>query len=132
MPCQAGEEVMCWWGPGPGYPDRREWPRCLCLQRPIRKPHPESHTFARHDTIADFAHASDIIDIYIIDAVRGLPGNQAFHLTPNTHFTHHTGELVIRHGTQTRLLGDTAGDGIGNFCVTLSGAIPLTAGDLVL
>jgi serralysin len=75
---------------------------------------------ARRDTITDFSHADgDLIDLIAIDANAGTAGDQVFHLIA-TAFTGAAGELRVVARTGGFLVtGDTDGDAIANFAITV-------------
>ena len=89
-------------------------------------------TKAHRDTIEDFRHGQhDLIDLSGIDAIAGGT-DDAFTLVAA--FDGHAGELVIEAGaagTYT-MLGDTDGDGFGNFAIEVHAATALGAGDFLL
>ena len=82
------------------------------------------------DSISDFLHGIDKIDISKIDADTTMSGDQAFHLlAAGASFTHHAGELSYVNGV---LSGDVNGDGKADFQITFLNHATLTAGDFVL
>lgn len=90
---------------------------------------------AAPDRIADFTHAEgDVIDLHYIDAVAGTSGNNAFTFIGKSAFTGHKGELRYSYGDteETRLEGDTNGDGRADLVILLTGRHDLVAADFVL
>ncbi|HVF82662.1 MAG TPA: RTX toxin, partial [Sphingomicrobium sp.] len=79
------------------------------------------------DQISDFARG-DRIDLRKIDAVAG-GGDNAFTYIGGGAFTKVAGQLHYVNGL---LEGDTNGDGVADFSVTLTGSPALVAGDLML
>jgi Ca2+-binding RTX toxin-like protein len=65
-----------------------------------------------HDTITDFRHGTDKIDLRGIDAVSGTKKNEAFHFIGSAEFTGHKGELhIVIQQNITIIEGDVNGDG---------------------
>lgn len=94
---------------------------------------------ANRDLISGFKTGTDTIDLRSIDANSGLAGNQAFRFLGVQAYSHHAGELAVRHFAATatrtevtRLYGDVDGDGRSDFTIDLVGHISLTAGDFIL
>jgi FG-GAP-like repeat/Peptidase M10 serralysin C terminal/Calx-beta domain/FG-GAP repeat len=94
---------------------------------------------AQRDTITDFAHGQDKIDLSAIDANSKLAGNQPFAFVGLGNFTHHAGQLVERlydrpgaAGDRTVIYGDVNGDALADFQIQLVGLKHLVAGDFVL
>lgn len=86
------------------------------------------------DVITDFSQSDgDIIDLSVLDAVRGIEGDQAFAFIGRAAFSGTAGELryAIRDGV-TVIAGDVDGDGRANGYIVLNGEIALTAADFVL
>ncbi len=81
------------------------------------------------DSIRDFAHNTDRIDLRPIDANATEHGNQAFDFIGSQPFTDTPGQL--RYAGHL-LSGDTDGDGIADFQVNLTNHPHITAGDLLL
>ena len=83
------------------------------------------------DTITDFKHSQlDKIDLHLIDANEGAPGNQAFHLITGLAFTQ-AGQLrydAVNH----QLLGNTDGDTDAEFAINLTNVTHLVKGDFIL
>lgn len=87
---------------------------------------------AGRDTIADFVHNIDRIDLHLLDANATLDGDQAFTLVAD-HFHGAAGELLVKHaGGDTLVLGDVDGDKAADFAILLTGDIALKAADFVL
>lgn len=89
----------------------------------------ESGKGALADTITDFKHGVDKIDLHLIDADTTTTGDQAFKLVAA--FTSHAGELVWDK-TNHILTGDVNGDGVADFQINLTGVSTLTAVDFIL
>lgn len=94
---------------------------------------------ARHDTISDFKHAQDRIDVSTIDANAGTAANDKFVWLGVAAFSHHAGELhsvrIDKPGTahdQTFVEADINGDGAADMQIALTGLKTLTAKDFVL
>jgi serralysin len=85
-------------------------------------------------TITDFSHAQgDIIDLSGIDANSTLGGDQAFTFIGTAAFHSVAGELRFAlNGTTVVVSGDTNGDGVADFTLTLNAATTTTAGDFIL
>ncbi len=81
------------------------------------------------DTIRDFTHDLDLIDLERIDANTTEPGHQAFVFIGKSAFTYTAGQL--RYANHT-LSGDTEGDGHADFQVSLRHDPIVDAGDLLL
>ena len=89
----------------------------------------------KHDNITDFTHLVDQIDLSTIDANSGKKGNQAFTFLDvvNSGFGGHAGELrFFTSAGATKIEGDTNGDSIADFQITLTGTIALSIGDFIL
>ena len=94
---------------------------------------------ATRDTISDFKHGEDRIDLHAIDAVVGTIKNDAFKFIGAAGFHNIKGEL---HAFKINLLstahdvtiieGDTNGDGAADFQIALKGLIGLTKADFIL
>lgn len=82
-----------------------------------------------NDTIRDFTHGQDVIDLGAIDANSEVQGNQTFAFIGNAAFGNIAGELRYAAGT---ILGDVDGDGSADFSITLTGNPTITASDLIL
>jgi len=90
---------------------------------------------ASADRITDFTRAQgDKIDLAGIDANTGAAGNQAFGFIGSGLFTGHAGELraAVTSPGVTTIAGDTNGDGVSDFHITLAGNLSLVAADFVL
>lgn len=86
----------------------------------------------RGDRITDFT-AADVIDLSAVDAGSGAAGDQGFVFVGSAGFSGTAGELRIVQGDgETRVLGDTDGDGRADFALVVQGAVALTAGDFLL
>jgi len=85
------------------------------------------------DTIADFAHLVDDVDLHLIDASSAKGGNQAFSFIGEAGFGLSAGQLryeVAADGAHVQ--GDTNGDGIADFDLFLAGVTALTSSDFIL
>ena len=83
------------------------------------------------DSVRDFAHNTDTIDLRPIDANATAGGNQAFVFIGGRPFSDIPGELRYTRGAHL-LAGDTDGDGDADFEIDLANAPRLDAGDLLL
>jgi len=94
----------------------------------------ESVVGANADRIADFSHAQgDRIDLSLIDANTGAPGDQAFSFIGAGLYTGVAGQLRFAiSGGVTTIGGDVDGDSVSDFHIQLTGAIGLVAADFVL
>jgi Ca2+-binding RTX toxin-like protein len=90
---------------------------------------PDGSSF--RDSVRDFAHNADTIDLRPIDAVATASGNQAFDFIGGQPFSDTPGELRYTRA-QHLLQGDTDGDGDADFEMDLTNAPKLDAGDLLL
>lgn len=92
-------------------------------------------TTATRDVIKDFAHLSDKIDLYTIDAngsAAGL-GTFKFQTTKGAAFTGVAGQLHFKTwGTHVMVEGDINGDKVADFQIEVYGTTTLSAGDFVL
>lgn len=88
----------------------------------------EIGTGPHRDTITDFQRG-DRIDVSRLDAVEALGGNQAFSFVGAARFSGAGGEL--RFVNQV-LYGDTDGDGVPNFALTVEEIGSLVETDLIL
>ncbi len=89
----------------------------------------------RADRISDFSQLDkDRIDLSRMDAVAGTDdANEAFSFIGSSRFSGTAGELRFAQvGSQTFVVGDTDGDGKGDFQIALQGTIDLTANDFKL
>jgi Ca2+-binding RTX toxin-like protein len=87
---------------------------------------------AARDVVADFVAGVDRIDLSAIDANTGLESDQAFSFLGAGAFTGVAGQLRYVAGAQGLLAGDTNGDGVADFHITLLGNPVLSASDLLL
>ena len=90
---------------------------------------PDGSSF--RDSVRDFAHDADTIDLRPIDAALTASGNQAFVFIGGRPFSDTAGELRYTRA-QHLLQGDTDGDGDADFEIDLANAPRLDAGDLLL
>ena len=96
-------------------------------------------TAAFRDTILDFKHGEDKIDLHAIDAMSGTAKNNAFRFLDAADFHNHKGEL---HATKinapgrahdvTIIEGDVNGDGAADFQIALTGLLHITKADFIL
>ncbi|MFO1104894.1 MAG: calcium-binding protein [Amaricoccus sp.] len=85
----------------------------------------------KRDTIQDFTHGSDRIDLRAVDGNAEEPGHQPFHFIGAAPFTDSPGEL--RYTQSSHLLeGDSDGDGKADFQIALTHGPVLTGHDLLL
>lgn len=89
----------------------------------------ESPASAARDTITDFEHNTDQINLWRIDASSLSRGNQSFDFIGGAGFHHTAGELRYAGGIVS---GDTNGDGRADFQIHLSGNPHITAEDFIL
>ena len=94
---------------------------------------------ASRDTILDFHHGEDKIDLHAIDAVAGTAKNNAFRFIGAADFHGVKGELHLikinapgRAHDVTIIEGDTNGDGAADFQIALTGLPHLTKTDFIL
>jgi Ca2+-binding RTX toxin-like protein len=90
---------------------------------------------ANADRIADFSHAQgDTIDLSLIDANTGAPGDQAFSFIGAGLYTGVAGQLraAVTAPGVTTIAGDVNGDSVSDFHIQLTGALALVAADFVL
>lgn len=95
----------------------------------------DSVASASHDTITDFTHSIDKIDLSSIDADSVAADVQAFIFLPtlNDAFTGVAGQLrFIKSGANTLVEADTNGDKAADFQIVLTGNIGLTLVDFVI
>jgi Ca2+-binding RTX toxin-like protein len=95
----------------------------------------DSRVGSAHDTINDFHHLEDIIDLSTIDANGSAAGDGVFDLlaTDGAAFTGVAGELRFQTSGKTTIIeGDIDGDKTADFQILLKGAIGLTIDDFVL
>jgi serralysin len=81
------------------------------------------------DTIKDFRRGSDHIDLRAIDANTKVAGDQAFAFIGKTAFHGKAGELRFADGIVS---GDTNGDKIADFGITVAGLSAMSKGDFYL
>ncbi len=86
-------------------------------------------TVAASDTILDFEHGVDKIDLSQIDAISTTAGEQSFQFIDTNVFTRHAGELNYMNGVVS---GDVNGDGLADFRIVIGNKSPLSAVDFVL
>ncbi len=85
------------------------------------------------DTITDFEHLNDRIDLHLIDSDATWAGNQAFNFIGDADFGMKAGQLrfdVASDGVHVQ--GDTNGDGVADFDLFLEGVTTLTSADFIL
>ena len=88
---------------------------------------------AARDTIYDFAHLEDNIELTGIDASSGVAGNQAFTFIGARTFDKHAGQLRAHQvDGNTIVSGDVNGDGAADFAILLTGTMLLTSADFLL
>jgi Ca2+-binding RTX toxin-like protein len=88
------------------------------------------NTSATADTITDFKHLIDKIDLATIDANAGHAGNDAFgQLIASTASFSHAGQLQFKGGV---LYGNTDSDSAAEFAIHLTGVTSVSLGDFVL
>ena len=81
------------------------------------------------DTIADFEHLEDIMDLSSIDADTGTIGDQAFTFVGSNTFSNAAGELRYSAGL---VAGDVDGDGVADMEIEIANLAVLTADDFIL
>jgi Ca2+-binding RTX toxin-like protein len=87
-------------------------------------------TRATADTITDFKHRVDKIDLSGIDANRGHAGNDAFtKLISSSATFNQAGQLQLKGSV---LYGNTDSDSAAEFAIHLSGVTSVSLGDFVL
>lgn len=88
---------------------------------------------AGRDVIFDFTAGTDKLDLAVIDASRARTGDQAFTFIGSGTFSGAAGELraSVVNG-YTVVTGDVNGDKLGDFAISLKGALTLKAVDFVL
>ncbi len=86
-------------------------------------------TVAASDTIVDFVHDMDKIDLSQIDAISTTAGDQSFQFIGAKAFTRHAGELNYVNGV---VAGDVDGDGSADFQIKIANNAALTSGDFIL
>lgn len=78
---------------------------------------------ARGDTIVDFEHGTDVIDLHYIDADTNVDGKPPFVFIGTERFHNVAGELHVYHlaDRNTYISGDTNGDGRPEFSIKVLG-----------
>lgn len=86
------------------------------------------------DTIVDFVHSVDRIDLASIDANTNVTGNNAFTFIGENVFSGVAGQLRVDHSdsTKTVVYADVNGDKVADFTLTLLGNVNLTGTDFFL
>lgn len=85
------------------------------------------------DGITDFVNYVDKIDLRDIDANSSVAGDQAFSFIGTAAFSGTAGELRYTFdGTDTRVQGDSTGDGVADFEIVLTGSLTLFVSDFYL
>ena len=87
------------------------------------------------DEITDFSHAQgDRISLVAIDANSNTPANETFVFIGANAFTHAARQLhyVVNGSGGVNVEGDTNGDGVADFHITVDGVASLAAGDFML
>jgi beta-glucanase (GH16 family) len=89
---------------------------------------------ANGDTISDFVHGTDRIDLTGIDANTRSSGDQAFTFIETERFHKLAGELHAYHLSDghTYISGDTNGDGAAEFAIKMLGDYTFADSDFVL
>jgi Ca2+-binding RTX toxin-like protein len=89
---------------------------------------------ANGDTISDFVHRADRIDLRSIDANTGATGDQAFTFIGSDRFHKVAGELHTYRlaDGNTYLSGDTNGDGAAEFAIKVLGNHTFASADFLL
>lgn len=92
------------------------------------------NTRATADLIYFYSSEGDTIDLSNMDARTSTPARDAFNFIGQSAFTRTAGELRIQFsGGYWDVLGDTNGDGIADFSITVNaGSTPLLARDFIL
>jgi serralysin len=90
---------------------------------------PSHSRMSSADTIKDFRRGSDHIDLRAIDANTKVAGDQAFAFIGKTAFHGKAGELRFADGIVS---GDTNGDKIADFGITVAGLSAMSKGDFYL
>jgi Ca2+-binding RTX toxin-like protein len=92
----------------------------------------ESRPGAARDLILDFT-SDELIDLFTIDARRGVGGNQAFKFIGKQAFDETKGELhYFKQGNHLIVEGDVNGDGRADFQIQVHGVLSLTADNFAL
>jgi Ca2+-binding RTX toxin-like protein len=94
----------------------------------------ETAAEARGDTINDFEHGYDRINLVNIDANANVEGNQAFTFIGTERFHNVAGELHVYHLSDgnTYVSADDNGDGRAEFAIKVLGWHTFTSSDFVL
>ena len=88
------------------------------------------NTSTTADTITDFKHLLDKIDLSTIDANAGHAGNDAFTQIISSSATfNHAGQLQLKGDV---LYGNTDSDSTAEFAIHLTGVTSVSLGDFVL
>jgi serralysin len=88
---------------------------------------------AHGDTISDFVHGADRIDLRGIDANTRVTGDQAFNFIGTQGFHKVAGEMhAYQSGGITYLTGDHNGDGYSDFAIKVAGAHTFASSDFLL
>lgn len=83
-----------------------------------------------YDTIADFTHGRDRIDLSALDAHAGVAGNSAFRFIGGAAFSA-AGQL--RYDATTGMVeADVTGDGVADLRIEIGGGLVITASDFLL
>ncbi|WP_424138257.1 hypothetical protein [Roseomonas chloroacetimidivorans] len=92
----------------------------------------DSKVGSGRDVVTDFAKG-DVIDLFAIDAMTKLGGDQSFSFIGSGKFTGAAGELhAIQSGGDTLIEGDINGDAKADFQIELAGFHNLAASDFIL
>ena len=84
---------------------------------------------AARDTIVDFAHGIDKIDISAIDANTNRAGNQGFDFIGHDAFSSTAGEIHLKNGIVS---GDRDDDGSADFSIGIANLAQLSQSDFIL
>jgi len=85
------------------------------------------------DTITDFTHGDDKIQLNLIDAKTSTTTNDTFSFIGTASFHNVAGELrYVVQGADSYVYGDVNGDGVADFSILLKGVTALVASDFVL
>ena len=92
------------------------------------------NTRATADTVYFYSNEGDTIDLSNMDARTSTGARDAFNFIGQSAFTQTAGELRMQYsGGYWDVMGDTNGDGIADFSITVSaGSTPLLARDFIL
>jgi hypothetical protein len=83
------------------------------------------------DTILNFQHGIDKIDLHLIDIDASTDGRQSFHFLETGGFSGQAGDLIYNAETGV-LSGDMGGDGEPDFWIILANKPQLSVGDFLL